>query len=147
MRRLIPILIIALMAITAGTSSAAKDTKSSHAPALHGYCPVAYVEMGKAVKGDPKLASVNHGRRYLFANADAKKMFDAAPSKYQVAYDGWCATAVSMGQKIESDPTLFTVHGGKTYLFSNAEAKKAFDDMPEGVIKKADEQWASLAKK
>ena len=146
MRRFVPLLVAALIAVTAGISSAA-TSKSSHAPALQGYCPVAYVAMGKAVKGDPKISSTYEGHRYLFANADAKKMFDAAPTKYQVAYDGWCATAMSMGKKVKSVPALFSVNGGKTYLFSNAAAKKAFDGMPEGVIMKADEQWASLATK
>ncbi len=147
MRRLVPLFVTALIAVAVGTSSAAKDGKSSRAPALHGYCPVAYSAMGKAVKGDPKVSTVYEGRRYLFTNTDAKKMFEADPSKYQVAYDGWCATAISMGKKLKSDPKLFTVHGGKTYLFSNAEAKKAFDAMPEAVVQKADEQWASLASK
>ena len=145
MRRFVSLLAVALIAVTVGISGAG-TSKSAHAPALQGYCPVAYVAMGKAVKGDPKISSTYEGHRYLFANADAKKMFDADPSKYQVAYDGWCATAVSMGKKVKSVPALFSVHGGKTYLFSNAEAKKAFDGMPEGVIMKADEQWASLAK-
>jgi YHS domain-containing protein len=146
MRRFVSLLVVALIAVTVGISGAG-TSKSAHTPALQGYCPVAYVAMGKAVKGDPKISSTYEGHRYLFANADAKKMFDADPSKYQVAYDGWCATAVSMGKKVKSVPAQFSIHGGKTYLFSSAEAKKAFDGMPEGVIMKADEQWASLATK
>jgi YHS domain-containing protein len=51
-----------------------------------------------------------------------------------------------MGQKFKSDPALFTVHDGRTYLFSNAEAKMAFDGMPDGVSEKADERWAALTK-
>lgn len=146
MRRLVPLFVAALLAFTVGSATAGKDAKSTHT-AIQGYCPVAYAAMGKAVKGDPKIASVVDGHRYLFSNADAKKMFDADPSKYQIAYEGWCATAISMGKKLKSDPKLFTVHGGRTYLFSNAEAKKAFDGMPEGVITKADSQWASLESK
>jgi YHS domain-containing protein len=147
MRRLTALFAAALITITVGTSGAASAAKSSHSPALQGYCPVAYVAMGKAMKGDPKIASVHAGHRYLFANADAKKMFVSDPAKYEVAYDGWCATAVSMGKKLKSDPKLFTAHGGKTYLFSSAEAKSAFDGMPDGVIMKADAQWGTLAAK
>jgi YHS domain-containing protein len=146
MRRLALLLIAALMIVTVGIASAAREGASAHA-ALQGYCPVAYVAMSKAVKGDPKISSVVEGRRYLFTNADAKKMFDASPGKYQVAYEGWCATAMSMGKKIKSDPKLFSVLGGRTYLFSNAAAKKAFDGMPEGVIQKADAQWAAMTNK
>ena len=147
MRRIVPVLVAAVLALTFGTSFAATHAKSTHAPAIGGYCPVAYVAMNKAVKGDPKFSATAAGHRYLFSNADAKKMFVMDPAKYQVAYDGWCATAISMGKKLKSDPTLFTVHGGRTYLFSNADAKKAFDAMPDGVIQKADAQWAALAAK
>jgi len=112
--------------------------------ALDGYCPVAYVAMDMAVKGDPEISLDYDGEHYLFGNADAKKMFEADPSKYDVAYDGYCATAVSMGKKLESDPTLFTVEDGVTYLFSSAEAKQMFDSNPDGVVKKADAQWAKL---
>ena len=147
MRRIAPLFAAVILMVAAGSSLAAKNEKTSSTPALHGYCPVAYVAMGKAVKGDPKVAIVHEGHRYLFTNADARKMFEADPDKYQVAYEGWCATAIAMGKKLESDPTLFTVHEGTTYLFSGAEAKKAFDDMPDGVIEKADEQWVALTKK
>ncbi|MCI0451554.1 MAG: hypothetical protein L0Z51_04070 [Candidatus Latescibacteria bacterium] len=113
-------------------------------PALGGYCPVAYVAMGTAVKGDPKVSVDHEGKHYLFVNADAKKMFEADPSKYEVAYDGYCATAMAMGKKLESDPTLFAVANGTSYLFSSADAKKAFEGDAAGTIKKADQQWAKL---
>ena len=87
------------------------------------------------------------GNLYYLANADAKKMFEAKPEKYHVAYDGYCATAMAMGRKLESDPTLFAVEGGVTYRFSSADAKKMFDEAPADYIKKADTQWASLSKK
>ena len=113
-------------------------------PALGGYCPIAYIAMNKAVEGDPKISLDYAGQHYVFTNADAKKMFEADPPKYDVAYDGYCATAMSMGKKLESDPTLFTVDEGETYLFSSAEAKKMFDADPAGVVQKADAQWATL---
>ncbi len=43
---------------------------------LNGYCPVAYVEMGKAIKGEAKFASANNGSKWLFVNSDAKSMFE-----------------------------------------------------------------------
>jgi YHS domain-containing protein len=119
--------------------------KTAETPALGGHCPVAYVEMGKAVKGDTDISLDYEGKHYVFANADAKKMFKAEPAKYHVAYDGFCATAMSMGKQFESDPSLFTVDGGVTYLFSSARAKKMFDASPARVIKEADAQWETLA--
>jgi YHS domain-containing protein len=72
--------------------------------------------MKQAVKEIPKHSSVHQGRTYHFANAQAKQMFDNTPAKYLPAYDGICATGVAMGMKLQSDPKLFVVHGGETYL-------------------------------
>lgn len=126
----------------AGTIKKADQQWAATHPALGGYCPVAYVAMNKAVKGDPKLSADHEGRHYVFANADAKKMFEADPSKYEVAYAGHCATAMAMGKEMASDPTLFEVKDGTTYLFSSTDARKMFDGDPAGTIKKADQQWA-----
>lgn len=113
--------------------------------ALDGYCPVAYVVMGKAVKGDSRFASEHEGKTYHFANGKAKKMFDKSPGQYPVAYDGWCATAMAMGKKIESDPSIFVVRDGTTYLFSSAKAKKMFDADPAEVVAKANEHWRTVS--
>jgi YHS domain-containing protein len=109
-----------------------------------GYCPVAYVKMHKAVKGDAAFRSEKDGRTYQFANAQAKQMFDAEPAKYRIAYDGWCATGVAMGKKIASNPELFTEREGVTYLFSSEQAKAMFDKDPAMTIAKADEGWSKI---
>jgi len=103
--------------------------------------------MNKAVKGDVKFSSTYKGKTYYFAMADAKKMFDADPVKYLPKYDGYCATALAMGKKIESDPEIFSVYKGDTYLFSNKMAKEGFDKDPEMTIKSADKNLALLTKK
>jgi YHS domain-containing protein len=61
-----------------------------------------------------------------------------------VAYHGYCATAVAMGKKIPSDPEIFSVRDGVTYLFSSAKAKAMFDEDAAATIAKADRSWASL---
>ena len=131
-------LTLSLNAQTSKTQSQKKDA------ALSQYCPVSYGAMGKAVKGDPKHTSTYQGKKYYLLNADAKKMFDAEPAKYLPKYDGYCATALAMGQRMESDPELFSLYEGATYLFSSKEAKEAFDEDPAGTISMADMQYASL---
>jgi YHS domain-containing protein len=123
-------------------SEAPKPTKDG--VALGGYCPVAYVAMNQAMKGDPQHKSVHQGRTYHFANADAKKMFDAAPAKYVPAYDGLCATAVAQGMKMQSDPQLFAIHNGRAYLFSSAGAKSEFEKDKSGVVVRADRNWPKV---
>lgn len=126
-----------------GNAQRSKVTKNV---ALNQYCPVAYSAMGKAMKGDAKYVSTFKGKKYYLLNADAKKMFDADPQKYLPKYDGFCATAVAMGKKLESDPAFFTVYEGATYLFSSKEAKAEFDKNPQATIAMADKQYAALSK-
>lgn len=118
-----------------------------HEPAIGGYCPVAYKAMNKAVKGDTKYSSMHNGETFWFVNADAKAMYDKDPEGYTPEYHNYCATGVAMGMKIVSDPTVFTVHDGKTYLFSNKEAKAMFDKDMAGMVTKADKNWPSVMSK
>lgn len=113
---------------------------------LGGYCPVAYTKANQAVFGNPQYASEYQGKTYFFVNEGAKKMFDKAPASFTTAmkYDAWCATAMAMGKKLASDPTLFSVVDGAVYFFSSAQAKAAFDKDPGSFIKKADAAFASL---
>lgn len=135
------VFMLAMIAVLAGTVSwAGEDT----AVALQGYCPVAYVAMDKAVKGDAAHSSAYQGRTYHFLNADAKQMFNQAPEKFLPAYDGFCATAVTQGQRLASDPTLFKVVNGRTYLFSSRKAVAMFEKDPAGIIAMADTRWAEL---
>jgi len=109
-----------------------------------GYCPVAYVKMHKAVKGSPEYSSEKDGHVYQFTSAMAKQLFDAEPAKYQIAYDGWCATGVAMGKKIASNPELFSERDGVTYLFSSEQAKAMFDKDPAMTVAKADAGWSKI---
>lgn len=118
------------------------------AVALGGYCPVAYLAANKALYGDAKFVSVVNGHTYHFIDANAKKLFDADQSKFvnSIQYDAWCATALAQGAKVASDPMLFSLLEGKVYLFSNADAKKAFDAAAPKMIKSADANWKKLSK-
>lgn len=132
-------LVLSVSPLLAGDGSAAGKQ-----PAIGGYCPVAYVKAAKPIKGDARYTSEQDGLLFYFSSPEAKKMFDADPGKFRVAYEGWCATGVAMGKKIASDPQLFTVHKGATYLFSKAEAKAAFDKDPDMMVAKASEAWPKL---
>jgi YHS domain-containing protein len=124
--------------VSGGIRAAEKDA------AIGGYCPVAYVKMGKAVKGDARWSSEREGQKFLFSAPQAKEMFDKSPDQYRVAYHGYCATGVAMGKKIAPNPETFSVHKGVTYLFSSAEAKAMFDKDPEGTATKADKAWPTI---
>jgi YHS domain-containing protein len=115
-------------------------------PAIGGYCPVAYQAAKMAQKGDPAVTSTYEGQTFYLTNAMVKGMFDKEPAKYAPAYQGFCAAAVAKGMKLKSNPELFTVEGGKTYLFSTAEAKAMFDKDKANMIKMANQNWPKVSK-
>lgn len=145
--RMFNLALVLILAISfAFTVNAQTEKKQKEEVALHHYCPVSYLAMNKAIKGDEKFSSVYKGKKYYFLNADAKKMFNAEPTKYLPKYDGYCVTALAMGKKLESDPEIFSVYKAATYLFSNKMAKDEFDKSPDMIIKNADKNLAVLSK-
>ena len=134
----------ALAGVGVAALTMAAGVMAADEPAIGGYCPVAYVKMGKAVKGDAQWSSERDGQTFLFSAPQAEELFEKSPDQFGVAYHGYCATAVAMGKKIPSDPEVFTVRDGVTYLFSSAKAKAMFDQDSGAAIAKADQAWASL---
>jgi uncharacterized peroxidase-related enzyme len=61
-------------------------------------------------------------------------------------YDELCAVAVSMGERVPSDASSVTVHGGRTFRFSSPQAKAMFDADPVAFRDKADARWPQLQK-
>lgn len=122
------------------------SVQAASEPAIGGYCPVAYKAAKMAQKGDPKVTSTYDGQTFQLSNAMAKEMFDKAPADYAPAYHGYCAAAVAKGMKVKANPELFTVEGGKTYLFSTAEAKAMFDMDKAKMIAMADQNWPKVSK-
>lgn len=113
--------------------TAAPTKKKGPQPALDGYCPTAYLLQKKAVKGSPKHTSKHHGNLYYLSSAETKKKFDADPEKYLPKFGGLCATALggSYGNRLPSDPTVFSVAAGGVYVFSSERAQRAFDKRPQ----------------
>lgn len=133
-----------VLVVLAGLSRVA--AQKSQEPAIGGYCPVAYQAANMAQKGDPNFKSTFDGQTYYLTNAMAKEMFDKAPAKYAPAYQGYCAAAVAKGTKVKANPELFTVEGGRTYLFSTPQAKAMFDADKAAMIKMADANWPKVSK-
>lgn len=111
-------------------------------PTLDGYCPVAYQERNRAMKGY-KIAKAEHeGNVYYFVNEQMRDGFKKDPDRYLPKYDGYCAEGVTRGKRYPADPPLFVVFGKRTYLFFDIEAKIKFLMNPAEHIRKADEVWA-----
>ncbi|MBI2222240.1 MAG: hypothetical protein HYU53_13665 [Acidobacteria bacterium] len=89
------------------------------------------------------LASIGIATALLATTAAAS----FAPARYLPAYDGFSATGVSMGVKLRSNPRVFALRNGRTYLFSDAQAKAAFEEDAAGVIAKADANWPAVKRR
>ncbi|CAH0369928.1 unnamed protein product [Pelagomonas calceolata] len=59
-------------------------------------------------------------------------------------YGGYCAYAVSKGKLVTVDPDVYVVLDEKLFLFSNAEARTAFENEEPGIVQVADGKWAEL---
>lgn len=123
-------------------AGAEEKTAAKGEVALHGYCPVAYFAMGRPIKGNPDLTVKYDGQIFRLANDKAYAMFEGDPAKFAPKYHGYCATALAMGKKMESDPKLFTVYDKELYLFSSSDAKAMFEKDQDGSVTKADKEWA-----
>ena len=115
--------------------------------AIHGYDPVAYLAVGKAIKGSQAFTFDWQGATWHFANAENLQAFKKAPAHYAPQYGGYCAYGLSKGHKAPTDPSAFTVLNGKLYLNYNNDVKTEWlKDQPDR-IKKADQHWPVIKDK
>jgi hypothetical protein len=116
--------------------------------ALQGYDPVAYFDQGRSVKGSADIEAVHATVRYRFASEAHRTAFTNAPAKYLPTYGGWCATAMSKGDKVDIDPTNFKVTDGRLFLFYNGfwgNARKDWAKNEAALTKEADAAWKKLS--
>ena len=115
--------------------------------AIKGYDPVAYFQAGKALRGNESFTFQWHNLTWNFLTKSNRDLFVTSPEKYAPQYDGYCAWALTMGQKAVSDPEVWKIINGKLYLScSRAAYEKWSRDIP-GNIKKADTNWLQLNSK
>ena len=117
--------------------------------ALQGYDPVAYFPVGggRPKRGLETIAATYEGVLYRFASEENKKLFLAAPEKFEPQYGGWCAYAMADKDKVEIDPKSFLVSDGKLYVFFKAwyadtRAKWLKDE--QRLKERADGAWKVL---
>ena len=71
-------------------------------------------------------------------------MFNEEPELFLPQYGGYCAYAISLGKLVTVDPDVYVVLDEKLFLFSNEEARTAFEDKEPGIVAVADEQWKTM---
>lgn len=108
--------------------------------AIDGYDVTTYFS-GNIQKGNEKFAENWQGAKWLFASKENQLVFKENPDKYLPEYGGYCTKAVSTGFTAPSDPTIYTVHEDKLYIFSNLDLKKEFEQDPISVKNACEKKW------
>ena len=90
---------------------------------------------------------------YLFNSEKNKKTFIANPKKYEPAYGGWCASAMSSDKphKVGINPETYKIIDGKIYLFYNKLGINTLNSWNKGdeteKIKSANKNWKTTISK
>ena len=148
-RLLLPLIIVSALSnpTTAQTGRAVdKYNLARGAPAIAGYDPVAYFDVGggEAKKGRADLSHEHAGVTYRFASEANREAFVAAPERFEPTYGGWCAYAMSKDKRIAVDPLAFRVARGRLFLFVDSEYLEVDESWVENEAKNiaaADKYW------
>jgi YHS domain-containing protein len=144
--KLTRLLLVCLAALLFGSAAArAHVNTNGTAEAIGGYDAVAYFSDGKPVRGVAAHAFSWRGARWLFASAEHRERFAAAPERYAPAYGGYCAYAAADGRLVKTDPNAWHVAGGRLFLNYSLEIRARWLADQARYIKLADEKWPALA--
>ncbi len=119
-----------------------KSTYNSYSGvAIKGYDPVSYfVESAK--KGDSKFQTEWKGTKWQFSSEDNLNLFLSNPERYTPQFGGYCSFAVTTGFSATIDPTAYTIHDNKLYLFNGQDFKVNFMIDLEKSIETASTKWS-----
>lgn len=138
-------LVIAAVAAVFVTAARAGEFFEKDGAALRGYDAVAYFKEGKPVKGSPQYTVEYKGSTFRFGSKANRDAFAAEPARYAPQYGGYCAFGTAGGYKAATDPTAFTVTGGKLYLNYNRDIQKQWSADIPGFVAKADRNWPTVS--
>lgn len=111
---------------------------------LKGYDPVAYYTEGAPTPGDASIVAEYNGAIYHFASTDNRDAFAANPGEYAPAYGGFCAMAMSLGYKVDIDPTAWKIVGDQLYVQASPRAAEVWQKDIPGNIAKANDFWPKV---
>lgn len=117
---------------------------------LNEYDPVSYIISNRATKGEKKFSARYKGVEIYFSSQSNKVAFLNHPNKYLPAYGGWCAYALTLGQKlVRVNPKSFKIIMGKTYLYYDfwfIDTLKKWNDKNDDLsqVSLANKNWEEL---
>ena len=137
-----------LFAVLAFTFAISAPVRAEPTPsAIQGYDTVAYFTRGRPTLGRPDFAVDWNGQRWQFASAEHRDLFARDPLRYAPQYDGFCAGAMSTGEKHQIDPNNWIIVDDKLYLTGSPVGRAKIAADPLGTIGKADANWRAMQSK
>ncbi len=153
-RRLCAAAAVLSLVAFASLVNAAEPVAAKKGLAIGGHDTVAYHSLSrepqdKAAKGDKTWVVEHLGVKWRFGSQESADLFAADPDKYQPAYNGHCANALSLGKGLlKTDGKVWEIIDDQLYLFYAKKGRTRWlkaDDVNE-YIASADAAWASIVK-
>lgn len=138
---------MALSSLAHDVTSTAAISVDVNGVVLGGIDHTSYATGDAPVAGAADFAAEAGGAIYLFASAEARDSFVAAPATYEPAYGGFCAVGAALGKKLDGDLAIFCNFEGKLYLFVSEDAVAMLNKDPMGTLAKANANWRAISDK
>lgn len=108
--------------------------------ALDGYDVTTYFNE-PLQKGKEEFSYELDGQKWLFASEENVILFKSNSANFKPQFGGYCTKAISAGIVATSNPTCYTIHNEKLYIFSADEIKTEFLANPKGLIESCEANW------
>lgn len=89
---------------------------------------------GERRQGDPGLTAHDARYAYRFASARHRELFLADPGRYGIQAEGGCAGMRAETAAGSGSPSLFTVYGGRIWIFASETCRRDFLEDPEDFV-------------
>jgi YHS domain-containing protein len=145
MIRWLLMLAIATGLTACGTPYATVKNSAGEPVMLLGHDPVSYFTKGQPERGKPEIKVSLPERTYYFSNDAQRQLFIANPAKYEPQYGGFCSSGAAYAIKLGSDPTAWTIHDNRLFIFGDVLGKTAWEIDPAWNVRHGDALWPEAA--
>lgn len=127
------------------THAAGSGDGASTAPlAISGYDPTVFFTRGASARGKAQHVFEYEGATYRFLTDANKKEFARSPFRYLPQYAGHAAYGIFLGEVVKPNPRLWSIDGGRLYLFSTADRRDAWRRGVDSHRRRADKNWPGI---
>jgi hypothetical protein len=112
--------------------------------AIDGYDPVAFYTDGQAMLGSPDFEFRYGGAIWRFRNVGNREAFAARPDVYMPGFGGYDPLGVARGVAVAGNPSVWSITGGRLFLFYDRARLAAFTADAEHITSAAERKWPDV---